>query len=68
MAYLFVSMVWGCVGLAFAIYGKKQGAMAPLFGGVVLMGLPYFIRSPLWLSVLSALLVAAIVRFRHLGN
>jgi hypothetical protein len=58
---LFASLIWGSIGLGFAIYGKKQRAMAPLLGGILLMALSYFIGSALVMSLVGGALVAGIV-------
>jgi hypothetical protein len=58
---LFASLFWGSIGLGFAIYGKKQKAMAPWVGGILLMGISYLISSALVMSLVGALLVAGIV-------
>ena len=57
---LFASLIWGSIGLGFAIYGKKQRTMVPLVGGLLLMGISYFIGSALVMSVVGAALVAGI--------
>jgi len=59
--YLFAALIWGSVGLGFAIYGKRQRAIAPLVGGIALMGISYLISSALYMSVVGVLLVAAIL-------
>ena len=58
---LFASLVWGSIGMGFAIYGKKQRATAPLAGGIMLMGISYFIGSALVMSVVGVVLVVGIV-------
>ena len=58
---LFASLVWGSIGMGFAIYGKKQRTTVPLVGGILLMGISYFIGSALVMSVVGAVLVAGIV-------
>ena len=58
---LFASLIWGSIGLGFAIYGKKQKALAPLLGGILLMGISYFIGSALVMSLVGVGLVAGIV-------
>lgn len=58
---LFASLIWGSIGLGFAIYGKRQKAMTPLIGGVALMAISYFISSALYMSLVGAALVAGIV-------
>jgi hypothetical protein len=64
---LFASLFWGSVGTGFAIYGKKQGAMVPLFGGIALVAVSYFIGSALYMSLVSAVLVVAMIWFRKWG-
>jgi hypothetical protein len=65
---LFASLFWGSVGTGFAIYGKKQGAMVPLFGGVVLVAVSYFISSALYMSLVCGGLVVAMIWFRKWGT
>ena len=59
--YLFAALIWGSIGLGFAIYGKRQKAMVPLVGGILLMGITYLIGSVLYMSLVGAALVVAIV-------
>ena len=59
--YLFAALIWGSIGLGFAIYGKRQKAMVPLVGGILLMGITYLIVSVLYMSLVGAALVVAIV-------
>ncbi len=58
---LFASLIWGSIGLGFAIYGKKQRATAPLVGGIGLMGISYLIGSALVMSLVGVALVAGIL-------
>ena len=37
-------MLFGMIGVGFFMYGKKQRAVVPLFTGVALFVLPYFVR------------------------
>jgi len=50
---LIASLLWGSLGVGFFIYGKKQRSMVPLFGGIVITGLSYFVESALWMSLAS---------------
>ncbi len=61
-SYLFAALIWGSIGLGFAIYGKRQKAMVPLLGGILLMGISYLISSALYMSLVGAALVAGNVR------
>ncbi len=44
-ASLLWGVVFGSVGLAYFVYGKKQGRFAPLLCGIGLMAFPYFISN-----------------------
>jgi hypothetical protein len=59
--YLFAALIWGSIGLGFAIYGKKQKALPSLLGGILLMGISYIISSALYMSLVGVVLVAAIL-------
>ncbi len=65
---LFASLFWGSLGFGFTIYGKKQGATVPLFGGVALMAVSYFISSALYMSLVCSGLVVAIIWLRKWGS
>jgi len=58
---LLASLIWGSIGLSFAIYGKKQKATAPLVGGILLIGISYLIGSALLMSLVGVILVVGIV-------
>ncbi len=60
-SYLFAALIWGSIGLGLAIYGKRQKAIVPLLGGIVLMGISYLVSSALYMSLLGAALVAGIL-------
>ena len=64
---LFASLIWGSIGFGMAIYGKKQGSLIPLFGGIAVMAVSYFISSALYMSVTSMALIAGIFIFRKWG-
>jgi hypothetical protein len=51
-------LLFGSVGLGFAIYGKQQKQIVPFASGVALMILPYFVSSNLLLVALGIALVA----------
>jgi len=62
---LFLSLIIGAIGAGLFIYGKKQGRLPQMIGGVVLSLYPYFI-SNLWLmggiavAIVAAVWVAAL--------
>lgn len=62
---LIASLIWGSIGSGFVIYGKKQGEPVPLFGGLALVGISYFIESALIMSLVGAALVAGIFWLRR---
>ncbi|HXI03039.1 MAG TPA: hypothetical protein VNI57_07660 [Candidatus Saccharimonadales bacterium] len=64
-ATLFWGMVFGCIGLGFFAYGKKQGAPVPLVCGLAMMAFPYFVSSAV-LTVLIGLALIAIPYFVRL--
>lgn len=55
---LFASLIWGAIGMGLFIYGKKQQAMIPLWGGLVLMGMTYFVSSALCMSLAGIAVLA----------
>ena len=64
----FASLIWGAIGSGFAIYGKKQRAMVPLFGGIALVATSYFAESALVMSLICVGLLAGMYFFRHSGD
>jgi hypothetical protein len=56
---LFWGIIFGSIGLAFFVYGKKQKAVIPLFSGIALMVVPYFI-SNIYFLVLSGIVLTAL--------
>lgn len=61
-ATLLWGMLFGCIGLGFFVYGKKQGAPVPLVCGLAMMAFPYFVSSAV-LTVLIGLALIAIPYF-----
>ena len=64
---LFASLIWGTVGMGFFIYGKRQGAATPLFGGLAMIAISYFISSPLYLTLVSIAIICGIVWLTRQG-
>jgi hypothetical protein len=56
---LILGIIYGSIGLGFFVYGKKQAALIPLFSGIGLMVVPYFI-SNMYFLILSGLVLAAL--------
>jgi hypothetical protein len=67
-SFIIASLIWGSIGMGFAIYGKKQRATAPLLGGVLLMGVSYLISSAFVMSLVGVALVAGIVWYQRRGD
>lgn len=63
---MIASIIWGAVGTGFAIYGWKQKAMVPLFGGIALIaGSYFFTSSAVGMSLFSIAVIAGIYWFRN---
>ena len=58
-AVLLWGVVFGSVGLAYFVYGKKQQRFVPLLCGIALMAFPYFISNTVLLVVVGLVLSAA---------
>jgi hypothetical protein len=59
--YLMLSMLFGAVGMALFIYGKKSGRLPHLGAGIALMTCPYFITN--LIAMTSICIILAIVPF-----
>ena len=57
--FLFISVVFSAVGMAYFTYGKRQGKASALIGGIALMVYPYFVKSAVLLIGLGVALSAA---------
>ena len=51
-------MLFGAIGFGFFMYGKKQKAVVPLYTGVALFVLPYFISNVFILVIAGIVLIA----------
>jgi len=63
-ASLLWGVVFGAVGLAYFVYGKKQQRFVPLLCGIGLMAFPYFVSNTIALLLVGALLSAIPYLFR----
>ena len=59
-SFLFVSLIWGSVGLGYFVYGKKQQSLTAALGGILMMALSYFVASAVAMSLISILLIIAV--------
>ena len=65
--FLFASLIWGSIGLGLFIYGKKQQSLVPLFGGLLLVGVSYFVDSALLMSASAVAILAGIWYLKRQG-
>jgi hypothetical protein len=63
-ASLLWGVVFGAVGLAYFIYGKKQAMFVPLFCGIGLMVFPYFVSNTVLLLMVGLVLSVLPYLFR----
>lgn len=52
------SLLFGAVGMAFMMYGKKMAAFVPIGAGLGLMLVPYFISNLIALTIVGLVLMA----------
>lgn len=64
---LFASLLWGSVGLGYFIYGKRQLSWVPMVGGLLMMGISYFVSSALLLSLICIALATCIYVLLKIG-
>jgi hypothetical protein len=64
-AALFASLVFGVIGFAAFMYGKKHAVMVPMVLGIGLMVFPYFVPDAWMIWLVGGLLTAAIWYFRE---
>jgi hypothetical protein len=57
--WLLLSMVYSTIGLGMFMYGKNAVRFVPLIAGLLLMIVPYFLSSLLWMSVVCVALMAS---------
>lgn len=58
MAALFGGMLFGCVGVGYIMYGRKQRNGIALVTGIALCGFPYFIPNLILMILAGAILMA----------
>ena len=59
-SFLFASLVWGSVGVGYFIYSKKQQSLPAMVGGILLVGVSYFISSALLMSLICILVIVGV--------
>jgi hypothetical protein len=55
---LFASLIWGSVGSVMFIYGKKRQSWTPLFCGLAMLLVSYFVSSAVNMSLASIAILA----------
>ena len=63
-AALFGSLLFGAVGLAAFIYGKKMLLFRPMAIGIVMMAYPYFVAQTWLIYAIGCILCLALYLFR----
>ena len=58
--FLFASLLWGSIGAGYFIYGKKQQAIVPLVGGLLMIAVSYLVSSALLMSLIGISLMVAV--------
>ena len=56
--WLLWGLVFGCFGLGFFVYGRKQQRAVPLLCGIALMVFPYFVSNLVLLVAIGVALLA----------
>ena len=62
-ANILASVLFGSIGFAAFIYGKKQSNFKALIIGMVLMVYPYFVQNPIALFAIGAVLTVLLFIF-----
>jgi hypothetical protein len=65
--FLFASLLWGSVGVGYFIYGKKQGSMMPLIGGIAMIAASYVVSSWFWMSLICIALIVGVYQMSRRG-
>jgi hypothetical protein len=59
-SFLFASLLWGSIGVGYFIYGRKQQSLPAMVGGILMIGVSYFVGSALGMSLICVLLIVAV--------
>lgn len=51
-------LLFGSIGFAYFVYGKKQTAFVPILSGIGLMAFPYFVSNPYGMVLAGIILMA----------
>ncbi|MCC6758868.1 MAG: amino acid transport protein [Candidatus Omnitrophica bacterium] len=61
---MIAGFLFGLIGLAAFIYGRKEGSWKPVLIGILLMGYPYFVADSVWLFGIGIGLTALLFFWR----
>ena len=61
---LFWAIVFGAIGMASFVNGKRQSSWVPMALGIALMGFPYLVSETIPLFLIGTVLTVAAYRFR----
>jgi hypothetical protein len=64
---LIASLIWGTVGIAFVMYGRKAGEIFPALAGLGMVAASYLCPTALAMTLVSVGLIAALVILQKLG-
>ena len=62
-ANIFASIIFGSIGFAACIYGKKQSSFKAMVIGVLLMAYTYFVQNPIALFAIGTVLTVMLFIF-----
>jgi len=60
-ANIFASIIFGSIGFAAFIYGRKQSSFKALVIGIILMVFPYFVPNTIAIYAIGSVLTLALV-------
>ena len=58
--WLFLSLFSSGVGFVLLVYGKKQQSFSAMVGGILMIGVSYFIGSALVMSLVSLAIIGTV--------
>ncbi len=65
-SFLFASLVWGSIGIAYFIYGKKQQSFSAMLGGILMAAVSYF-GSALLMSLICVVVIVVVYQLVRRG-
>ena len=65
--FLFASLLWGAVGAGYLFYARKQREIVPFIGGVLMIGVSYFVVLWFWMSMLCLALMVGVYQLKKQG-